>query len=62
MPGGAGACVDAAVVLGHAEFFGDLYGLVSATVIYRGRYGKTRELSASLPKGVVGRLLQGDGR
>ena len=39
--------------------FLDLYGLVNATVISKGRYGKTRELSASLPDRVVGNLLRG---
>jgi archaeal cell division control protein 6 len=40
--------------------FLDLYGLVSARVICRGRWGKTRELTASLPSEVVKRLLQRD--
>jgi len=38
--------------------FLDLYGLVNATVISKGRYGKTRELSGSLPDRVVGNLLR----
>jgi cell division control protein 6 len=30
--------------------FMDLYGLINACVTSKGRYGKTREISASLPK------------
>ncbi|GAI92930.1 unnamed protein product, partial [marine sediment metagenome] len=42
--------------------FLDLYGLINAPVVSRGRYGQTREIAASLPKGVVDRLLHGDGK
>jgi len=42
--------------------FLDLYGLINAPVVSRGRYGQTREIAASLPKGVVDRLLNGDGK
>jgi len=38
--------------------FLDLYGLVSARVISKGRYGKTRELSTSLPSPVIEDLLK----
>ncbi len=38
--------------------FLDLYGLVNATVISKGRFGKTREMSPSLPAEVAGRLLR----
>lgn len=38
--------------------FLDLYGLVNATVTSKGRYGKTRELSGSLPDRVVRNLLR----
>ena len=37
--------------------FLDLYGLVNARVVSRGRFGKTRELSGALPAGVVRSLL-----
>lgn len=37
--------------------FLDLYGLINARVISHGRYGKTREISGSLPTEVVARLL-----
>ncbi len=37
--------------------FLDLYGLVNARVISKGRYGKTRELSGSLPQTVIKKLL-----
>ena len=37
--------------------FLDIYGLINARVISKGRYGKTRELSGSLPDRVVQRLL-----
>jgi archaeal cell division control protein 6 len=37
--------------------FLDVYGLVNARVISKGRYGKTRELSGSLPSQVVRRLV-----
>ena len=40
--------------------FLDIYGLVNAPVTSKGRYGKTRELSVSLPKEVIGELLKGD--
>jgi len=39
--------------------FLDVYGLVNARVISKGRYGKSRELSASLPRSVVQRLFSG---
>jgi len=39
--------------------FLDLYGLINARVISKGRYGKTRELSGSLPEEVVRRLFTG---
>jgi len=42
--------------------FFDLYGLISAPVVSRGRYGQTREIAASLPKELVDRLLHGDGK
>lgn len=41
--------------------FLDLYGLVNARVISKGRYGKTRELSSSLPLEMVRRLLRENG-
>ena len=41
--------------------FLDLYGLVNARVTSKGRYGKTREVSASLPEEVVQNLLKGKG-
>ena len=37
--------------------FLDLYGLINARVISHGRYGKTREISGSLPVELVARLL-----
>ena len=37
--------------------FLDLYGLINARVISKGRYGKTREVSGSLPERVVKGLL-----
>ena len=37
--------------------FLDLYGLVNARVVSKGRYGNTREISGSLPEQVVNRLL-----
>jgi cell division control protein 6 len=37
--------------------FLDLYGLISARVISKGRYGKTRELSGSLSEATVTKLL-----
>jgi cell division control protein 6 len=39
--------------------FLDLYGLVNAQVISKGRYGKTRELSGSLPETVLEKLIGG---
>ena len=39
--------------------FLDLYGLVNARVISKGRYGKTRQLSGSLPGPIVESLLAG---
>jgi cell division control protein 6 len=42
--------------------FLDLYGLINARVISKGRYGKTREISGSLPSEVVSRLLGQNGR
>jgi cell division control protein 6 len=37
--------------------FLDLYGLINARVISKGRYGKTRELSASLPDRVIEQMI-----
>ena len=37
----------------------DLYGLVNARVISKGRYGNTRDISSALPLEVVRRLLLG---
>lgn len=37
--------------------FLDLYGLINARVISKGRYGNTREISSSLPEEVVNRFL-----
>lgn len=37
--------------------FLDLYGLISAQVISKGRYGNTRDISSSLPPDVIERLL-----
>lgn len=42
--------------------FLDLYGLINARVTSKGRYGKTREVSASLPDEVVQKLLRPGGR
>jgi len=42
--------------------FLDLYGLINAPVVSRGRYGQTREIAASLPKEVVDGLVHGDGK
>jgi cell division control protein 6 len=39
--------------------FLDLYGLVNARVVSKGRYGNTREISSALPEEVVGRLMMG---
>jgi archaeal cell division control protein 6 len=38
--------------------FLDLYGLIDARVVSRGRYGKTREIRGSLPDQVVDALLE----
>ena len=38
--------------------FLDLYGLVNARIISKGRYGQTRELSQALPDSVVDELLR----
>ncbi|MCL4219717.1 MAG: AAA family ATPase [Candidatus Hydrogenedentes bacterium] len=40
--------------------FLDLYGLVNARVISKGRYGKTREVSAALSPSVVNGFLEAD--
>jgi cell division control protein 6 len=40
--------------------FLDLYGLINARVISKGRYGNTREISSSLPAEVVKRFLRAD--
>ena len=37
--------------------FLDLYGLVNARLISKGRFGVTREISSSLPDSVIGRML-----
>ncbi len=37
--------------------FLDLYGLINAPVVSRGRYGQTREIAAALPRETVDRLL-----
>jgi cell division control protein 6 len=39
--------------------FLDLYGLINARVISHGRYGKTREISGSLPSELVTRISKG---
>jgi cell division control protein 6 len=39
--------------------FLDLYGLINARVISKGRYGNTREIFGSLTGEVVGKLLKG---
>jgi cell division control protein 6 len=39
--------------------FLDLYGLINARVISKGRYGNTRDISASLAQEVVGKVLKG---
>ena len=41
--------------------FLDIYGLINAPVISKGRYGKTRALSGALPPSIVGRLIQEEG-
>jgi len=38
--------------------FLDVYGLINARVISKGRYGKTRELSNTLPQSVIEKLLK----
>ncbi len=38
--------------------FLDIYGLINARVISKGRYGKTRELSSSLPEKVVQKVFK----
>ncbi|MFC1895246.1 Cdc6/Cdc18 family protein [Thermodesulfobacteriota bacterium] len=38
--------------------FLDLYGLINAQVISRGRYGNTRDISSALPPDVIDRLLK----
>lgn len=40
--------------------FLDLYGLVNARVVSKGRYGYTREITSSLPTEVVGRFFKDD--
>lgn len=37
--------------------FLDIYGLINARVVSKGRYGKTRELSTVLPRQMISRLL-----
>ena len=37
--------------------FLDLYGLINARTVSRGRYGKTREISAALPGKVVEKFV-----
>ena len=39
----------------------DLYGLINARLISRGRYGQTREISRSLPKETLSRFLSREG-
>ena len=39
----------------------DLYGLINARLISRGRYGQTREISRSLPKETLTRFLSREG-
>ena len=39
----------------------DLYGLINARLISRGRYGQTREISRSLPKETLNRFLSREG-
>jgi cell division control protein 6 len=39
--------------------FLDLYGLINARVVSKGRYGNTREISCALPKEAVDRFLSG---
>ena len=38
--------------------FLDLYGLVNARMVSKGRYGNTREITGSLPNQVVERFLK----
>ena len=40
--------------------FLDLYGLINARVISKGRYGNTREISSSLTGEVIGKFLKGN--
>ena len=40
----------------------DLYGLINARVVSKGRFGKTRELSGSLPAEVVRKLMRDGAR
>lgn len=40
--------------------FLDLYGLVNARVVSKGRYGNTREISSSLPVDIIARFLERD--
>jgi len=40
--------------------FLDLYGLVNAQVTSKGRYGKTREISGSVPESAVAAMLQAE--
>ena len=37
----------------------DLYGLINARVVSRGRYGKTREIMGSLPEKVINGFIKG---
>jgi cell division control protein 6 len=37
----------------------DLYGLINARVISKGRYGSTRDISGSLANDVVEKFLKG---
>jgi len=39
--------------------FLDLYGLINARVVSRGRYGKTREIMGSLPEKVINGFIKG---
>ena len=39
--------------------FLDLYGLINAPVVSRGRYGQSREIAASLPSNVSEQLFEG---
>jgi cell division control protein 6 len=42
---------------GEVVSYLDVYGLINAPVISKGRYGKTRELSGSLPEHVIQNIL-----